>query len=241
MKVFIQKIDGEFYNPNTFAAFKGFQKKGYKIEFYQKSDIPKEFLKKEDIVVGGIKPVRESLEFLGVKLPDICPIPEILNEFAGRKVYKSTMQEARNIVETGGEIFVKPAAEDTKLFNGVVFRKFADTISTAHIPAQTNVICSEVVSFISEYRVFVIRGEIVGMKHYKGNCGVFPDFEIVKNAVKKYGSWQAGYGIDFGVTDSNKTLLVEINDGYSLGCYGLDPLIYAALLEARWNELVENA
>jgi hypothetical protein len=31
--------------------------------------------------------------------------------------------------------------------------------------------------------------------------------------------------------------LIEANDGFALGCYGLDPVIYATLLEARWCEL----
>lgn len=29
-----------------------------------------------------------------------------------------------------------------------------------------------------------------------------------------------GYGIDFGVTDDGRTLLIEVNDGYALGSYG---------------------
>ena len=47
----------------------------------------------------------------------------------------------------------------------------------------------------------------------------------------------AAYGLDFGVTADGRTLLVEANDGFALGCYGLDPVIYAEMLEARWCEL----
>lgn len=48
----------------------------------------------------------------------------------------------------------------------------------------------------------------------------------------------AGYAADFGVTGDGRTLLVEINDGYPLGCYGLQHNLYAQLLSARWAELV---
>lgn len=63
--------------------------------------------------------------------------------------------------------------------------------------------------------------------------------EIVRyRAVKEYRDAPAGYGIDFGVTADRRTLLVEVNDGYALGCYGLQHDLYAQLLSARWSELV---
>lgn len=39
------------------------------------------------------------------------------------------------------------------------------------------------------------------------------------------------------MTDDGRTLLIEVNDGYSLGCYGLFYIDYAKLLAARWAEL----
>ena len=39
------------------------------------------------------------------------------------------------------------------------------------------------------------------------------------------------------ITDDNRTLLIEVNDGYALGCYGLFYIDYAKLLSARWAEL----
>lgn len=46
--------------------------------------------------------------------------------------------------------------------------------------------------------------------------------------------------MDWGVTDDNRTLLIEVNDGYALGNYGLHPSLYAALLEARWHEITRR-
>ena len=43
--------------------------------------------------------------------------------------------------------------------------------------------------------------------------------------------------MDFGVTDDGRTLLIEINDGFSLGTYGIEDTLYAKLLTARWAEL----
>ena len=73
--------------------------------------------------------------------------------------------------------------------------------------------------------------------HYKGEFRVFPDFSVVDAAVATYLPSPSAYGIDFGVTQDGRTLLVETNEAYSLGCYGLTPLLYSTFLECRWHEL----
>ena len=64
-----------------------------------------------------------------------------------------------------------------------------------------------------------------------------PDPGVIKRAVRDYKTAPAGYSLDFGVTDTDKTLLIEVNDGYALGSYGLFHVDYAKLLAARWAEL----
>ena len=60
---------------------------------------------------------------------------------------------------------------------------------------------------------------------------------MIENAIKEFTDAPAGYAIDFGVTADGKTVLIEVNDGYSLGSYGLMENFYAKLLSARWAEL----
>lgn len=50
----------------------------------------------------------------------------------------------------------------------------------------------------------------------------------------------AGYAVDFGITDKGETLLIEVNDGYAFGCYGLLNIYYSKLLSARWAELTDT-
>ena len=40
--------------------------------------------------------------------------------------------------------------------------------------------------------------------------------------------------MDFGITAEGRILFIEMNDGYSLGFYGLELSLYARLLVARW-------
>ena len=48
------------------------------------------------------------------------------------------------------------------------------------------------------------------------------------------------YGINFGVTSKGETLLVEVNEGYALGCYGLLPDLYVKMIITRWAELTDT-
>ena len=44
--------------------------------------------------------------------------------------------------------------------------------------------------------------------------------------------------LDICVIKDGQTLLVEINDAYSLGCYGLASVFYAKLISARWSQIL---
>ena len=46
--------------------------------------------------------------------------------------------------------------------------------------------------------------------------------------------------IDIGVTASKETILVECNDAYALGSYGLTDFKYAKFISARWSQILER-
>ena len=237
MIAYIQKHQGEFANINTLTAFLGFREKGYELCCFEFAELSELEIKADSPVVGGIPVVAAALAKLGVTVPELPSIPEQIKNFAGRVAWQGTMQDARNAVAEGRSIFVKPTPIDRKLFAGVVFRTFRDTIQTAHVPPDYPVVCSEVVDFVSEYRGYVLDGELLDLKHYKGDFRLFPNTAVIDAAIAAYTHAPGAYGIDFGVTREGLTLLVETNEAYSLGCYGLTPLLYSTLLERRWNEL----
>jgi hypothetical protein len=108
---------------------------------------------------------------------------------------------------------------------------------------HTPVVCSDVVNWKTEHRAYVVRGQIVGIRHYLGDPHVPIDRATVDQAVAQFeasGQAPAGYGIDLGVLSTGQTALVEVNDGYSLGSYGLDDASYADLIVARWQQLMER-
>lgn len=240
MKAFIQKHQGEFANVNVFTAMLGFREKGYLIEYFEYPDLETLSLDEDCIVIGGIPVVVRAMERMGIRVPVLTSIPPSIAVYARRRVWETVLGEARRHVLDGLPIFMKPRATDRKLFGGHVLRSFRDSIQTASLPDDHPVICSEPITFVSEYRVFVIEREIVGIKFYKGDFCVFPDAKMIDLVVAAYENAPSGYGIDFGVTDQGDTVLVEVNEGYSLGSYGLTPLLYSHLIETRWQELLST-
>lgn len=218
----------------TACAWYGFTYLGYDVRPYQTDELDALPLARDVIVVGGIGLVRRALAKIGAPLPEELNIPVPLLAFAGRRVWETTLEIARK--PESWPIFVKPLHEG-KLFVGHLIRDWPDLIVSAGFLGSLPVLAQEPVHFASEWRVYVRYGEILGLGHYKGDPLLFPDPAIVRAAIIAWEEAPAGYGIDFGITDSGQTLLVEVNDGHSLGNYSLRPVEYAKLIQARWDEM----
>jgi len=105
---------------------------------------------------------------------------------------------------------------------------------------NTPVWVSEPKEFLTEWRVFVRYSKILGARMYKGDWRNHFNYKIIEKAVASYANAPKGYSIDFGVTKEDETLLIEVNDGFALGNYGLFYTDYAKLLSARWAELTKQ-
>jgi len=233
-RVFIQKENGEIVNENAYVAYYGFNKLGYEIYFYEET--PPKDLYSSDIVVGWIKCVKTALKNIGITPPGEIDYPEDLMEFFGRKIWKSNLSK---IKEEDYPVFIKPQVG--KYFNGKLVTKFSDMIGFKYeAKGGCDIWCSEPVNFLVEYRVFIRYGQILGARKYKGNPFLSIDEKVVRKAIEKFKDIPAGCSMDFGLTDDGRTLLVEVNDGYALGSYGLYPTLYAKMVAARWAELTDS-
>jgi len=78
------------------------------------------------------------------------------------------------------------------------------------LPDGHEVLVSEYVTFVSEWRCFVAPGQVVDLCRYQGDVFRYPDAKVVQSAVADLGrSAPAGYGIDFGVLTDGRTVLVR--------------------------------
>ena len=201
-------------------------------------------LDSESLVVGDISCVFGALKQLNIPEPKPNYYPVSLRNFMHRRTWTSTIFELeRGLSNTRySPIFAKPAAR-SKRFTGCIFESESDLYQVYGVSRQEKLLCSEVVSWVSEYRVYVASSQIRGISYYAGNPEVLIDIGTVKCAIKALdnaGEAYAGYAIDFGVLESGETALVEMNDGFAIGAYNIDSENYTEMILARWEELLSE-
>ena len=69
--------------------------------------------------------------------------------------------------------------------------------------------------------MFVLRGDVVGVLWYDGLDDREPDRGVVDECARLL-PVKTGCSFDVGVLASGETALIETNDGFSIGRYGLD-------------------
>ena len=195
-------------------------------------------------ISGDMDAMHGAMRQLNIEIPPPNDYPKSLERFLHRKVWSSTLAAVQHeVLEGNGEpVFAKPA-DRQKSFTGRVFASMHDFSEIGRVSRRQQVWCSEVVTWRSEYRVYVIGHQIVSIDLYAGDSTVPLDAAVLEaalNAFRASGEAPAAYGIDFGVLASGETALVEANDGFALGAYKIAATAYTDLLLTRWKELVSG-
>jgi ATP-grasp domain-containing protein len=245
-QVYIQEKGMGRMEPEMSDLYVEFRKRGYPVSlFTEKSIFRKRLaLSKSSLVAGDIPVVLSALKQIGIQPPIPNDYPSCLSTYLRRAIWESDIARTRELILSGDfrPFFAKPKNR-LKGFTGRLFGSIDDLAFISNLSARLPVICSEPVEWICEYRVFVIAGKIVGTRHYKGDETVRLDHSVVEDAISAFeqsGESHAAYAIDFGALNDGATALVEVNDGFSVGSYGLDPEVYANFIIARWEELVRD-
>ncbi len=225
----------------------GLGRRGIAVRYYTIKRIHRRQLPlgRDTFIAGDMDAMHGAMRQLGIPVPAPDDYPAALGEFLRRRVWTSTLGEVERALESGSTptTFVKPA-DRRKGFTGVVCYSERDVAMLGNVSRRQRVRCSEVVRWVSEYRVYVVDRRVVSVGHYDGDPTVPLDFGVVEAAVDAYrrsGQAPSAYGIDFGVLSTGETALVEANDGYALGAYGIDADSYTELLMRRWDELLGSA
>lgn len=230
MKAYIQVgSNGMPIGVSAFTAMEGFRQLGIETMLFSNfKDIDNPSA--EDIIVGGLGTIKKWFKARGNELPDI-DYPKQLKDYYGRRIWQTTSDELLN---SGLEqpVFIKPVVG--KAFTGFVCNKFSDMIGRIEPGDNISIYCSDVLKIRTEWRVFVRKSKILDIKKYNGELGTAYYLSVVKNMVASYTNAPSAYALDIGLTEDNKTIVIEVNDGYSVGCYGLDPLLYAKFLYSWW-------
>ncbi|BAY78800.1 hypothetical protein NIES25_52780 [Nostoc linckia NIES-25] len=218
--------------------------RGIPITFYTQKRIHRRqlALDNESLVVGDMPCILGAIKQLGIPEPEPNDYPASLKNFMHRRTWTSTLEQLEIELSKGryAPTFAKPATR-RKRFTGYVFESEYDLCQVYGVSRQEPLLCSEVVSWVSEYRIYVVHSQIRSIDHYDGNPNIVLDIEKVLCAIQALdnaGESIAGYAIDFGVLDSGETALVEMNDGFAIGAYKIDRKNYTDMILARWQELL---
>lgn len=219
---------------NKYNAQVGAYLQGEEVVLYQSFSEIKQ-LTSDDAVIDYITETRALLKMMGLNVP-VYDYPIELKEFYDRNIYEGVLGEIVNIPDNWGK-FIKPKA-GSKVFTGRVVNGTHDLIGIG-LPFDYPIWISEVVEFIAEWRCFVLDGQVLDVRPYTGDYHAHFDASVIDEAISCWKDAPIAYGLDIGVTRDGRTLVVEVNDGYALGNYGLSPLNSINFHKARWKEMVK--
>lgn len=240
-KAYIHKT-GKF--PSTewgMSAYYGFQQKDTKIVLF--SDLDKVPLSRYNIIVAGTEFTIKRIKDLGIEPPKALHIPEELNQyrFLGRYVSYMTFKTFRGLAERNAinfPIFIKPEGYAKQFVAGPVSNRENALLFYNDVPDECLIMLSEVVDIQSEYRCYILNGELIGIKHYLSDIRQFPHVRDIDNMISSYKSQPKAFALDVGITNRGNTILIEANDSWALGNYGLNDKQYAHMLAVRWHQLM---
>lgn len=218
-------------------ALLGFQKFGVEtVPFYGFGDVEHiDDLGPTVGVAGYVGDVHAALQKMGRPIPENIDYPPELEHMLGRTMRRTTLGYVRRQIRP---IFTKPV--DLKIFSGFVWT--GDTASQRRcygLDDDVKVWVSDPVEMLAEYRTYILDGEILDCRRYKGDWSKAPSRETVETAVRLMPR-QRAYCLDFAVLNNGETVLVERSDAFSMGHYGLLPTLYAKMLSARWHEMATS-
>ena len=218
-------------------------KKGKYIFNYKETDtnMMLSIADKGDIPIGDIKFVTKFVNMIyGIPNENPIEIPKYLRteEFLKRD-YKIVTWDK---LPDKGKFFIKDISE-LKKFGGVVntsyenikewFEKPEYELSTSLVLDKTHLFqVSSLFDIRSEYRIYVMSGNIEVVANYNGDCTLLPDMNLIKKAVGLINyneKWLKSYTIDVMVGPKG-TAIIEVHNFASVGLYSTlwgSNLIYA--------------
>lgn len=206
MRAHIHFHHGIPQSANNYLGMDGFQQMGWEIVPYTDAE-PVRNHAPDEVVVGHIAAVRDSLRALGLPVPAELGYPAVLRPFLGRRLWQSTI----NTVAADADqwpVFVKPM-HDTKKFTGVLVRRIGDLVGCGDQYEDTPVWCAEPVKLVAEWRCFVRYGQVLDARPYKGDWRAHYDHRVIEQALAAYlPEAPAAFALDVAVTATGRTVVV---------------------------------
>lgn len=236
------------HSPNIANAMYGFRELGAEIIPYHTIDEIYDRVERADIVLDYIDQCNTIFGKFGV-VPYIPDYPENMKMFLGRNIWRDTIDSiASNEEKWSAGYFVKPVRD--KAFAGKIIASISDLRGCGNGTDNYEVIVSEPLDILAEWRGFILYDKLIDLRPYglmldreRQSYLYHYDENVVTKMLEAFKQWKnrpASCSMDICYTGDGRTLLVEFNDAYALGNYGLSSIAYAKLISARWAQLLER-
>jgi hypothetical protein len=186
---------------------------------------------RDNVFIGSVEFMKEVFSRIGktnIRVP----------ENSNRQHLNMTLGEAK-VLSKSKNIFIKPF--DIKLFTGFVLDQMVYS-SIANISDDTMVMVYDVFPspIKSEWRCYIGRDRIIDIRNYSGDIFTTPDESYLESVISSNkGLFPTAYTIDIGILENGDNVVIEYNDMWAIGNYGIDNYEYFSLLKSRYFEIVK--
>lgn len=238
-KIFVQLKNGLPINADIQNAIDGFEYLGYDVIGFTLEDIltgKMDYRAKNNPFVGSIDGMTMLFKSLG-KYPAPIDFPEsvLASGLINRKIASMKLHDFIDAFKrTNKPMFVKP--KQTKLFDGVLISK-QEHLSYLKLENCDVLVC-EPIEILSEHRVYVYNKKAIYSSNYSGDFRISPNFDYVDKLIDTYNDQPIAYTIDVAILKDGSTTVIEFNDFWAIGSYGLYCINYAQMLLDRYFEII---
>jgi len=248
---YLEKIGGEWLDDFVYMSKEPLKALGFEIQPFDGDDMENTLTCfpldiQYDVIIGSVQATNEFFKGCGIDTPEYLGYPDELRPHLGRHIITDTFKDLKDFTPP---YFIKPS-KDVKLFTGELIENETqlDMLRDYHLVYDdTEVYVCAKVDFVSEYRCFVHEGQLKGIQYYQGDFKVLPNVETIEAMIGDYESANCAYTLDVGVINdglpfgSLSTVLVEVNDMWAIGSYGMNAKDYTLACVRRMREIGRQA
>lgn len=187
-----------------------------------------------DVPIGSIEFVETFLlRMYGVEglIPILIPKELQRERYLGRRIavvcdHTALREKAREWNRE--KVFLKSASQLKCDYTGVY------NPANDHLPRDSAFFLSEPLTMLSEWRIFIWKGKVVGVRNYAGDQWLLPSREMVEEMVRNYTGAPDAYTLDVAVCQvgedvPHRTVVVEVHRFISCGLYGFEETILPSM------------
>ena len=138
-------------------------------------------------------------------------------------------------------VFIKP--KSIKAFTGFVVDDYSKSMLNTW-DKELDIIIQQMIKLGSEWRFYVFRNKIVDIRHYSGRMdinliGAVNNFNKLDDSTFK--NFPETFVMDIGFyNDSDSYTIIEFNDMWAIGNYGVPNDLYVRMLKDRYFDIIKN-